>query len=102
MAHVLLRCTGCGTDAQLVSSVELLTDHATHAWHLCAACTGVTILFLSTLRGTTAMPHYLPIMLDIEEDEAAHHHTCRCIECVDAEDQADELRFEMKREDRAS
>jgi len=102
MTNHLLRCSGCGSGAQLSSSVELLTDHTTHAWHLCAACTGVTILFLSSLRGTTAMPHFLPIPLDIEEDEAEHHPSCTCIECVDLTDAADELRFEMRRDERAS
>ena len=102
MSHESLRCHGCGADARLYSSVELLTDHSTHAWHLCSACTGVTIIFLSTLRGTAVMPHYLPVFLDIDEDEAEHHHTCQCIECVELADAADELRFEMKRDERAS
>lgn len=99
-AHHELRCAACLTPS-VDASAEWFIDDRTFDMMLCRGCALRLLMFAHSLGGD--MPRILyDLPVDPDVDDAEHHWTCRCIECVDLADAIDDHLFDRHREERAS
>jgi len=98
-SHQALRCAICNQPS-VDSSATWHIDAHHIVTMFCRACALDIFAIIDHLGGT--MTDLLSIPIDPDIDEAEHHWTCRCMECVDQINAIDDFLFERRRDERAS